>query len=77
MSPKYESVHNDAMKLPPKKREMLAEQLEISVLGLSEEERIHAWAKLADKRYRDYNERKAVVLEVNDVIEEARIRTKR
>ncbi|MFZ4621138.1 MAG: addiction module protein [Bacteroidota bacterium] len=75
MSPNYESLLSDALHLPPKEREMLAEQLELSVLGLSETELIKAWAALSDKRFREYKEGNASVYEVNDVIREARDRS--
>jgi hypothetical protein len=74
MPSKYESLLNDALHLPPNEREMLAEQLELSVLGLSETELINAWASLSDKRFREYKEGKAIVFEVKDVIDEARTR---
>ncbi len=76
MSPKYESLLNDAMHLSTEERQMLSEQLELSLLGLTESELVHAWASLSDKRYKEYQSGNASVFEVKDVIEEARKRNR-
>ncbi len=77
MSPKYESLLSDALHLAVKEREMLAEQLDLSVLGLSETELVNAWASLSENRFREYKDGAAVVFEVKDVIDEARARNQR
>ncbi len=74
MSPKYESLLNDAMHLSAKECQMLSEQLELSVLGLSEPELVRAGAALSDKRFKEYQSGNASVFEVKDVIDEARKR---
>lgn len=72
MSPQFEAVHNEAMKLTAEERLLLSEKLELSVLGLTEEEVEEAWIKEAERRTKEYEEGKAITYDVREVIQRLR-----
>ena len=76
MSPQYESIFNEAMKLPLEDRQLLAKKLELSVLGISEKEIEDAWIKTAEDRLRQYEEGKVIAYSVNEAIERLRSQIK-
>jgi len=72
MSPKYETVLSEAMKLSIEDRQMLAKRLELSVLGLSEKEIEDAWVKIAEQRIKEYETGKIVAYDVQETIQRLR-----
>ncbi len=72
MSPQYENIFNEAMKLPLEDQQLLAKRLELSIFGLSEKEIEDAWIKTADERLQQYEEGKITAWSVNETIERLR-----
>jgi len=76
MSPQYESVLSEAMKLSIEDRQLLAKNLELSVLGLTEQEVEMAWIKIAEQRLKEYEQGKIIAYDVNETIQRLRSKLK-
>ncbi|MFA5834742.1 MAG: addiction module protein [Bacteroidota bacterium] len=76
MSPQYESVLSEAMKLSIEDRQLLAKKLELSVLGLTEQEVEMAWIKIAEQRLKEYEQGKIIAYDVNETIQRLRSKLK-
>lgn len=73
MTPKFESIEKDALALPERERELLAEKLLISLTDASTPEEIEeAWFQIAEKRYTAYKEGTSEVFQVKEIIENLR-----
>ena len=72
MSPEYESVLSNAMKLSLEDRQLLAKKLELSILGLTEKEIENAWINVAKQRLKEYAQGKIIAYDVNETIQRLR-----
>jgi hypothetical protein len=77
MTTQFKTIREQAMKLAPQERQLLAEKLELSLLGLTQKELERAWAEVADTRYKEYKAGKSSVRSVSDVVADARTKAKR
>jgi len=76
MSPQYQTIQNEALKLLPEEREKLAERLMMSLQETIDPKIEEAWFRAADERYQSYKEGTSEVFEVKDVIETLRKKIK-
>ena len=74
MSPQFESIQKEALGLPPRERELLAEKLMLSLGEFSQEEIDKAWREEIERRTRHYEAGKIESIEVHEVIKKLRSR---
>lgn len=76
MSPKMKECQSRALKLPPRERAALAEQLIASLDTLDNAENERLWLEEADKRYKQYKQNKISARPAEDVLRDARLAIK-
>jgi hypothetical protein len=72
MSSQFQSVQHAALQLSADERELLAEQLMLSLQTSIDPETEAAWLQVAEERFLRYKEGTSKVFEVKDVIESLR-----
>ncbi|MBI2429123.1 MAG: addiction module protein [Ignavibacteriales bacterium] len=74
MSPQFESIQKEALGLPQRERELLAEKLILSLSKFSQEEIDKAWQEEIERRTKLYEAGKIESMEVHEVIKNLRTR---
>lgn len=69
MSSQFQSVQHAALQLSVEERELLAEQLMMSLQITLDPENEAAWLQAAEERYQRYKDGASTVFEVKDVME--------